>query len=65
MDSNARLAQFEKMKVFVEEQHRDAVEKLEILRAQRKQKSASYMQILGNKMNLENVLQIYKLFDID
>lgn len=65
MEQAARLAQFEAMKTFIEAQHADTVAKLEALRAQGKQKSATYTQLLGNKMNLENTLQLYKLFDIE
>lgn len=60
-----RLAQFEKMKAAVEQQHSDTINRLEALRTQGKQKSATYTQLLGNKMNLENILQLYKLYDID
>lgn len=65
MDAAERLARFEKMKAFIEEQHADTLEKLDALRASGKQKSATYTQLLGNKMNLENTLQLYKLFDIE
>lgn len=65
MDAEAKLARFEAMKSFIEEQHAGTVAKLEALRAQGKQKSAAYTQLLGNKMNLENTLQLYKLFDIE
>lgn len=65
MDAEAKLARFEAMKTFIEEQHADTVAKLDTLRAQGKQKSATYTQLLGNKMNQENTLQLYKLFDIE
>lgn len=65
MDAAERLARFEKMKAFIEEQHADTLEKLDALRTSGKQKSATYTQLLGNKMNLENTLQLYKLFDIE
>ena len=45
MSSEERLAQFEKMKKSIEEQHADIVCKLDKLRGEGKQKSATYMQL--------------------
>ena len=65
MSSEERIAQFEKMKKSIEEQHADIVCKLDKLRGEGKQKSATYMQLLSNKMTFENMLKLYELYDID
>ena len=65
MSSEERLAQFEKMKKSIEEQHADIVCKHDKQRGEAKQKSATYMQLLSNKMTFENMLKLYELYDID
>lgn len=65
MNNEERLAQFEKMKKSIEDQHADIVRKLDKLRGEGKQKSATYMQLLSNKMTFENMLKLYELYDID
>lgn len=65
MNNEERLAQYEKMKKSIEEQFADIVSKLDKLRSEGKQKSATYMQLLSNKMTFENMLKLYELYDID
>lgn len=65
MNNEERLAQFERMKQSIVEQHGDILRKLAKLRDQGRQKSATYTQLLSNKMILENMLKLYELYDID
>lgn len=65
MTNEERLIQFEKMKTSIEAQHEDVLSKLDKLRAEGRQKSATYQQLLGNKMTFENMLKLYELYDID
>ena len=66
MNSNdeKRLADFERMLAFVQRNYDDAEAGLEELRRQGKNKTATYGQLMGNKMTYRNVLDLYKLFDI-
>lgn len=65
MNNEERLIQFEKMKKSIEEQHAGIVSKMDKLRSEGKQKSATYMQLMANKMTFENMLKLYELYDID
>ncbi|WP_419024882.1 hypothetical protein [Emergencia sp.] len=65
MNNEERLVQFEKMKKSIEDQHADIVNKMDRLRAEGRQKSATYMQLMANKMTFENMLKLYELYDID
>ena len=65
MSDMERLAQFEKMKIFIEEQHSSVTSKMEAMKADGKNKTVSYKQLMANKLSLENMLQMYKLFDIE
>ncbi len=65
MSDKERLERFETMKAAVEAQHADLVAKMDELRSQGKQKTVTYRQLMGNKLGLENILQLYKLYDID
>lgn len=59
-----RLAAFEKMLEFVQKNHDDTEAKMEILRGEGKNKTATYGQLMGNKMMYRNLLDLYILFDI-
>ena len=65
MSDKERLERFETMKAAVEAQHAGLVAKMDELRSQGKQKTVTYRQLMGNKLGLENILQLYKLYDID
>ena len=65
MSDKERLERFETMKAAVEAQHADLVAKMDELRSQGKQKTVTYRQLMGNKLGPENILQLYKLYDID
>ena len=65
MSDKERLERFEAMKAAVESQHADIAAKMEELKKQGKQKTVTYRQLMGNKLGLENMLQLYKLYDID
>ena len=53
------------MKAAIEEQHRDILEKMDRLRQAGRQKSATYMQLMSNKLTYENMLKLYQLYDIE
>ena len=63
-DSDKRLAAFEKMLRSVKEQYDSADERMKQLKAEGKEKTATYRQLMGNKMQLQNILSIYKVYDL-
>ena len=63
-DSEKRLEAFEKMLRSVREQYDSADERMKKLKAEGKEKTATYRQLMGNKMQLQNIISIYKVYDL-
>lgn len=63
-DNEKRLEAFEKMLQSVKEQYDSADERMKQLRAEGKEKTATYRQLMGNKMQLQNIISIYKVYDL-
>lgn len=63
MNENAfsRLEAFETMLRSVQENYKITTEKMQKLKAQGKEKSATYRQFMGNKLQYQNMLSLYKL----
>ena len=59
-DSPARLAAFEAMLADVERQYRDTEAQMAALKAQGRERSATYRQLLGNKLTLRQFLSLYE-----
>lgn len=59
-----REEKFEKMLQAVQEQYAATVEKMEVLKAQEKAKTATYRQLLGDKLTLQNILSLYKIYGL-
>ena len=59
-----RLEKFEKMLQAVQEQYAATVEKLAILKDQDKTKTATYRQLLGDKLMLQNILSLYRIYGL-
>ena len=59
-----RQEKFEKMLQAVQEQYAATVEKLAVLKEQDKTKTATYRQLLGDKLMLQNVLSLYKIYGL-
>lgn len=64
MKSEDRLKAFEKMLLQVQESYETTVEKMKQLRAEGKEKSATYRQLMGNKLQYQNMLSLYKLYGL-
>ena len=62
MDS--REAAFEQMLSTVQEQYRDTVVKMERLKAEGKIKSATFRQLLGDKMMYQTMLSMYRSYGL-
>ena len=59
-----REEKFEKMLQAVQEQYAATVEKMEVLKGQDKTKTATYRQLLGDKLMLQNILSMYRIYGL-
>ena len=59
-----RLQQFEQMLAALQEQYRTTMQQLEQLKAQGKEKSATYRQLLGNKLMYRQFLTMYRVYGL-
>ena len=59
-----RQEKFEKMLQAVQAQYTATVEKLAVLKEQDKTKTATYRQLLGDKLMLQNILSLYKIYGL-
>lgn len=64
MDATERLEAFEKMLSAVQKNYADITEKMEKLKADGKVKSATYRQLMGNKMMYQNMLSMYQIYGL-
>lgn len=59
-----KLDKYESMKDYILESLDETVIKLENLKKEGKDKNATYRQLTARKLNLQNVVSFYKMFDI-
>lgn len=59
-----KLDKYESMKDYILESLDETVIKLEELKKEGKDKTATYRQLTARKPNLQNVVSFYKMFDI-
>ena len=64
MDQEKRLAAFEKMLSDIEANYAGIVSKMEALKAQGREKSATYRQLMGNKLMYKDMLSLYELYGL-
>lgn len=64
MDQEQRLEAFEKMLAAIEENYIGIVNKMEALKAQGREKSATYRQLMGNKLMYKDMLSLYELYGL-
>lgn len=64
MDKENRLAAFEKMLAAVQANYESTVSKMAQLKAAGKEKSATYRQLMGNKLELQNILSMYQIYGL-
>ena len=64
VDSEKRLEAFEAMLASVQEKYRDADEKMKNLKTEGKEKTATYRQLMGNKLQYQNMLSLYKVYSL-
>ena len=59
-----KLDKYESMKDYISKSLDETVIKLEELKKEGKDKTATYRQLTARKLNLQNVISFYKMFDI-
>lgn len=59
-DGAARLAAFEAMLADVERQYRETEAQMAGLKARGRERSATYRQLLGNRLTLRQLLSLYE-----
>ena len=64
MDQEKRLAAFERMLAAIEENYAGIMSKMEALKAQGREKSATYRQLMGNKLIYKDMLSLYELYGL-
>ena len=64
MDQEKRLEAFEKMLAAIEANYAGILSKMETLKAQGKEKSATYRQLMGNKLMYREILFLYELYGL-
>ena len=63
-DKGDRLEAVEKMLLSVKQQYEAADEKMKQLKSEGKEKTATYRQLMGNKMQLQYMLSMYQVYDL-
>ena len=64
MTQAERLAAFEAMLTDVQAQYRQIEAQMRVLKAQGKERSATYRQLMGNRMQLAQVLAMYRAYGL-
>lgn len=64
MDKESRLDAFEKMLTAVQENYDQADHKMKQLKAEGKEKSATYRQLMSSKLQHQNMLSMYRLYGL-
>lgn len=64
MNAEARLEAFEKMLTAVRENYNQTDNQMKQLKAEGKEKSATYRQLTGSKMQYRNMLSMYSLYGL-
>lgn len=59
-----REEKFEKMLQAIQEEYKTISDRMEALKAEGKTKSATYRQLMGRKLTLQNMLSMYKIYGL-
>ncbi len=59
-----RQEQFEKMLSDILQNYENVVNRLEKLKQENKTKSATYRQLMGNKLNYQNMISLYRIYGL-
>lgn len=64
MTDSQRLEAFERMLSDVRNRYREADDKMKHLKAQGKEKSATFRQMMGQKLQYQDMLILYRLYGL-
>lgn len=64
MEGEKRLEAFEKMLEEIQKNYKNTEQKMADLKAQGKEKTATYRQLMGNKLQYQNMLLLYKIYGL-
>ena len=64
MEERERLARFEQMQAAVEENYQKTLAKMAALRAAGKTKTATYYQLMSEKMQAKQLLTLYAVYGL-
>ncbi|MDD6880265.1 MAG: hypothetical protein PUE18_01650 [Firmicutes bacterium] len=59
-----RQEQFEKMLQAIQAEYETTVSKMEKLKAEDKTKTTTYKQLIGDKLRLQNMLSMYRIYGL-
>ncbi len=59
------LEAYRKMQKAVKQEYENIVSKMEELKAEGRTKSATYRQLMGRKLTYTNMMDLYKLYDLE
>ena len=64
MEKEARLEAFERMLTAVRTEYDSTVAKMGVLKEAGKEKAATYRQLMGRKLELQNMLALYRVYGL-
>lgn len=64
LEQEQRLEGFEKMLKAVQENYENTDVKMKELKAEGKEKSATYRQLMGNKLQYQNMISLYQIYGL-
>ena len=64
MEKEARLEAFERMLTAVRTEYDSTVAKMGVLKEAGKVKTATYRQLMGRKLELQNMLALYRVYGL-
>ena len=64
MNDLDRLEAFEKMLADVQQRYSAAEERMKQLKSQGREKSATFRQLMGDKLQYQNMLTLYRLYGL-
>ena len=64
IDGEKRLEAFEKMLEAIQKDYEIADNKMKQLKAEGKEKTATYRQLMGKKLQYQNMLSLYKIYGL-
>lgn len=64
MDNEKRLEAFEKMLESIQISYESTENKMKCLKAEGKEKTATYRQLMGNKLKYQDMLSLYQIYGL-